>query len=127
MVTRIEVNLRGPLFTGAAPAIMRAMLDDIATEVADEGTDRVRAETQVFKAPTGRWKSGLETRQEGNGRAVVAAPGLVYDRWLEGVSRRNQTTRFKGYRLFQNTLHYLRRRGPELAERAVASHIRRLQ
>lgn len=120
----VDVVTRGPLFTGAAPRIIAAMMNDITEAVAEEGADQVRAGTGVFKNPTGRWESEIKVSAFASGHRVDV--GLIYDRWLEGVSRRNQTTRFKGYRTFQNAMSRLLRTVRPIAERAAAPHVRRL-
>ena len=34
--------------------------------------------------------------------AVRQGANVIYASWIEGTSRRNRTTKFKGYRMFQN-------------------------
>lgn len=119
-----KVVTRGPLFTGAAPGIMRQMTEAMTLTVAEEGADEVRAQTSQFRAPTGYWESQIGVNDFPNGHIVEV--GLVYDRWLEGVSARNQSTRFKGYGLFKAAMSWLGRHGSQIAEEAAAPYIRRL-
>lgn len=119
-----EVNLRGPLFSGVSNRIIQAMMNDITEAVAEEGGDFVRAGTSVFKAPTGGWEGDISVSPFASGHRVDV--GRVYDRWLEGVSRKNDTTRFKGYGLFKKAMADLRRTVGQTAKRAAAPHIRRL-
>ena len=39
---------------------------------------------------------------------------LVYAGWVEGISTRNKTSTFKGYKMFKNVEDYLRRGSPEI-------------
>jgi hypothetical protein len=57
---------------------------------------------------------------------VVSNPA-VYTGWLEGVSSRNQTTRFKGYRLFRQAGQELNQRAQATAERVFRPFGARMQ
>ena len=97
----VEVTFRGPLFNGSAAGILRQGVDQAALKVGEEAKEEVEAETKVFRNPTGRYRSLI--RIERTAGFVKVVPGrLPYVRWLEGTSRRNQTTRFKGYHVFRN-------------------------
>jgi hypothetical protein len=39
---------------------------------------------------------------------------LVYATWVEGISSRNKTSSFKGYKMFKNVEDYIRRGSPEI-------------
>ena len=47
---------------------------------------------------------------------------IVYAAWVEGVDRRNRTSRFKGYKMFENTKNYLNSR-PDLQDKYIAKRI----
>ena len=47
---------------------------------------------------------------------------IVYAAWVEGVDPRNRTSRFKGYKMFENTKNYLNSR-PDLQDKYIAKRI----
>lgn len=96
-----EVNLHGPLFTGALQAAVRQGVEEAKTEIADQGRTMVVARLhRVLQHPTGHYWSRVRVGASGGNPAVVDG-GVVYGPWLEGTGSRNRTTRFKGYRTFR--------------------------
>ena len=123
----VRVTKKGPLFDGRARAAVNAFLDDAKTTVAEEGLNMVQARLgAVLKHPTGAYQSGIHTDRQRNDR-VVRDYGGVKGPWLEGTSRRNQTTRFKGYRTFRQTAQQLRERAHGIAQRRLAPYLARMQ
>ena len=121
----VTVNFKGPIFDGSAQWILTQGIEEARRALADEALDAVRVETGVFKNPTGRFKSLLNIENAGFASRVV--PGfLPYVRWLEGTSRRNQTTRFKGYHLFRNARMRIEARALPLFEERLRPAIARL-
>ena len=58
---------------------------------------------------------------------VVHDRGIIYGPWLEGVSHRNQTTRFKGYSSFRRATQEMQRhRAPQLAQQVVDRYVAEL-
>lgn len=72
-------------------------------------------EARPGHASTGRWRSQLNV-SVGQMNATITNPA-TYNAWLEGVSSRNDTTRFKGYALFRKTETYLEEEAPRIVER----------
>ena len=96
-----KIEFKGPLVDGSAGRILAAGVENASRQLARDALTEVQRETSVFKRPRGVWKSLLHIVVDPPSYQVV--PGRVcYNRWLEGTSRRNQTTRFKGYHLFRN-------------------------
>ena len=52
---------------------------------------------------TGHYARSINGRMVSNLNGVISDSGVVYGPWLEGVSSRNQATRFKGYAIFRRT------------------------
>jgi len=120
-----EVRFSGPLFDGSAEAILRHGVEQARIEFAEEAKRSVELETGVFRNPTGRYKSLIHIVQEGFTSRIL--PGrLPYVRWLEGTSRRNQTTRFKGYHVFRKAFQQVEARAESFFESALEPVIRRL-
>mgnify|MGYP003564721511 CR=1 FL=1 len=122
----IDVRTSGPLFRFRSRLIIRAGLREARKAVAERGKELVLVETAVFKAPTGRWASGVHLSPFADVTKVEPNLALPYNRWLEGVSHRNMTTRFKGYRLFRNAHRQLKGEAQRIATEALRPAIRRL-
>lgn len=118
----LRVIKRGPLFDGGARSAVRAFLTTAADAVADEGRAMARG---IAPRRSGYYESRITTQNLGQD-AVVTDGGVVYGPWLEGVSSRNQSTRFKGYRTFRQTKQRLERRVPQIVRPAVSQLVRRL-
>lgn len=118
----VRVETRGPLLDGSAPGIVDDLLEELEREVADEGVALVRQRLdQVLRRPTGYYRSRVTAA---NGR--VTDSNVVYGPWLEGVSSRNRSSRFRGYATFRKTTQELDRRVPELAQRVLPTYVGRL-
>lgn len=117
----------GPLFDGTAEQLIANGIEDAVDAVAQAGVDAVRARLgSVLRHPTGRASSRVVADVSVPDRASVSFGGLVYGPWLEGTSRRNDRSRFKGYRTFRIVAQELEGRAGELAEAALAPHVERL-
>jgi hypothetical protein len=122
-----EVHTSGPLFDGTADRVVAAYCDDAERAIADVGVNMVRAALGgVLRHPTGYYESQIQTDRVA-GDSVVTDGGVVYGPWLEGTSRRNRSTRFKGYRTFRLTKQRLQARAGEIAERQLGPYLGRMQ
>lgn len=96
----VDISFKGPLVDGSGGRILAAGVENASRRLTADALDEVRRETGVFRAPRGVYKSLLHIVVDPPWFHVI--PGrLPYVRWLEGTSRRNQTTRFKGYGVFR--------------------------
>lgn len=122
-----EVVLRGPLFDARAKRVTNAMLDDAAQAIAERAQNDVR-ETIRSKAVrrTGNYERHVQIDRAGNDRQVNDG-GIVYGPWLEGVSRRNYSTRFRGFSQFRRATQRLAGRTGEIAEPVIRRRIGGLQ
>lgn len=92
---------RGPILDGQGPAIVERHLHNMEDTAADEGLRRVHDRLgQVLRHPTGYYSSRVVKTTRSNG-ADVTDSRVVYGPWLEGVSSRNNSSRFKGYHTFR--------------------------
>lgn len=124
---RNHVSTSGPLFDGRAERAVTDFCDDFAKTYADATNRELHNRfAQVFKHPTGRYESRVRVRRTGTGAAVVSGGG-PYAAWLEGTSRRNQKSSFKGYGSFRLTAEKMERLADAAANAAFgARYLRRL-
>lgn len=119
----IEVTARGPLFDGRLERGIAQGLEDGLDQVAKDGVNLVRMRLHgVLRHPTGHYESVIQTDRAGASRDITDG-GIVYGPWLEGVSERNHTTRFKGYATFRRTTAEVDRRAGGIVERAISDRI----
>jgi hypothetical protein len=94
--------LAGPLVEGKANAVVDAMMASAVAEVADYTKYEVLTQLdRVLVNPTGYYESQIADTPVSPFLHRVHDSGVVYGPWLEGISSRNQTTRFKGYHTFR--------------------------
>lgn len=140
MVTlRVEVKAKGPLFRRGVPKRVmdkhvKATIQDLV-ELGEHELHRILrprpagvflsvAEAQRGKASVGTYRLGVMGRVQPGGGGVIeqTGTGAVYGPWLEGVSPRNFTTRFRGYNSFRRTSQWLERQ----AKKVLQSHVVRM-
>lgn len=113
----------GPLFDQTADDV----LDELRDKIAHDGAEWAREQlAQVHMDKTGRARGGFQENLrlvKRNAGWAVPAPmitGVVWGPWLEGVSKRNASTRFKGYHLFRDVREQLRNgKAQEIADKAL--------
>ena len=141
-----SIKLKGPLFDaprqislGIQEAVDRGLLDIAQFE----GANKVKE--QLWGPPASQYdqadrseKHGAKTRNLRNhiGAKMVnhvaqfdagetlAAGGrnLVYANWVEGISPRNQSSTFKGYKMFKNAYEHIDN-NPKLYEKYIGDAI----
>ena len=93
-----------PLFNGQAPPRIRQALQDSVKELISEGERKVKLQLRPGHGLiTGHYRRSIHGEMTDSQHGRVHDSGVVYGPWLEGVSSRNETTRFKGYAMFRNT------------------------
>jgi len=116
MVTlHVEIEAKGPLFQGGKAAeIVEKALDRGIEQLVQLGEQRLDlmlrprpagvylsvTEAKKGQASTGHYRRsihGVASHLHG----LIHDSNVVYGPWLEGVSNRNLTTRFKGYASFR--------------------------
>jgi len=117
---------KGPLFDGSADRLAAQMCIEIEQRVAEAGVGIVGGILkQVLRNPTGRYESGIAS-EPGGGDMRVTDGGIVYGPWLEGTSRRNRETRFKGYATFRRATQILQDSAEAIAQPIVDDYVRRM-
>jgi hypothetical protein len=121
----ISADVGGPFMHADIGAALDGWAKDVAKELGDEGVRILKA--WHFKGgghshSGGGFQANLKVLQRGPVARIPgpAIKGVVWSPWLEGVSKRNSSTRFKGYGLFRKTAARLRKHAPQVAERELA-------
>lgn len=121
-----HVRPLGPLADGSAPQIVHAWADSVKKDIAAEGVNRLKSFAMDKSGrATGRYQSELQTSNLAYNDIRISDP-LVYSPWLEGTSNRNQSTRFKGYRLWRKTAQLLEDDAGKIAERRMPELVQKL-
>ncbi|HEV2778819.1 MAG TPA: hypothetical protein VGX25_05405 [Actinophytocola sp.] len=122
----VDVTLTGPLFDGRADKVVDSAVDEAAEALAEVGRDAVRAVIgRKAKRSTGRFAS--RTRVDRRGDVFrTHTPGLRYGAWLEGTSRRNQRSTFKGHRPYREAAQEVQARLPQVADQVIGQAIKEI-
>lgn len=123
----VDVATKGIIFSASntkaeAARLVIAVNDAIATEGVNRVVARLRT---VLRNPTGYYSSriAVDRRQIYRG---IWDQGVVYGGWLEGVTARNRTSKFKGYKTFELIRQGLSGDAQQIAEPLVADFINRM-
>lgn len=130
-MSRVKVVLTGPLFDGQAAAAAADFSASIAHEIAEIGRDWIRLDTERMTksgSDTGAAAEGVEM-SGGNGQWVIKG-GIREGRyawpWLEGTSKRNQSTGFRGYKSFSRTTLRMRKQVTPFAQARLEEYLARM-
>jgi uncharacterized protein YodC (DUF2158 family) len=127
-----NVTMTGPVFDGQASAAAQDFTRKLAVEIAGIGRDWIKLDTERMdksgRGGTGAAASGVKL--EGGGADWTVSGGVstgVYAwPWLEGTSKRNQSTGFKGYHTFRRTRLRMRTQVTPYAQSQMAQFIERM-
>lgn len=121
-----DFKISGPIADGRMEQAIVVGLAEAEDQIAQQGVNDVRRILHgVLRHPTGRYESRVHTERAGSDR-VITDGDIVYGPWLEGVSTRNRTTRFKGYATFRRAAALLNQQAGPIAERVISEKIGRL-
>lgn len=117
--------VKGPVVEGKTDPLVAAMIRDVdhayAEKLLDTWFDLLRASVRKWTGAYGRAMRVIHTAKQ----SKVGDGGKRYGTWLEGTSRRNKTTRFKGYASLKRAkAHMARGEGKALAEKVVQHNLR---
>lgn len=125
-MSTLRVDKSGPVFDGRAAIAVDDFTSDATEAIAQRGVNYVKTILQgVLKNPTGYYERHIVTDRQMDDRAVTDS-GVVYGPWLEGVSSRNQSTRFKGYLTFRTASQRLDSTAEGIAEGMLSRYVRRM-
>ena len=131
------VTVQGPLFKGNAGRVFKEGVKNGMQELVEKGeefiAERARPRDQMpgmfltmnEAAPgqhsKGHYRRSISTEVK-NLTGIIHDGGVVYGPWLEGISSRNQSTRFKGYGIFRRAREFISRN----AQNVIDKHVRRV-
>ena len=118
----VKVATQGPLFTRMAPDQMQKAVQSGIREIVQKGEQRLAeqlrprpagvylsvAQAGPGKASTGNYRRNISTEFK-NMSAMIHDGNVVYGPWLEGISSRNDSSRFKGYGVYRKTASELQK------------------
>lgn len=120
------VQVHGPLFDGQAEEALDRFTLAAREAIADEGADMLRA---FPMDKTGRASGGFQANVHAEPygdtfriRGPMIA-GVTWAPWLEGSSKRNSSTRFRGYHLFRAVAAELDAKATEIAGRKLQEYL----
>lgn len=121
-----RVTITGPIGDGRIPGMISQMIAEMMTVVANQAYADVRRNLDAtIQFPTPYYETQVMVQQQ-HDDMVVHDRGIVYGPWLEGTSRRNQATRFKGYHSFRKAADELRRQVPQYCQHVASQWLPRL-
>ena len=127
----ISAEVKGPLADGSGAHALDQWSQNVAKRLGDEGV-KLLGDFPMDKGGHGHshggFKANLKVMQDG---PVVRIPGpmitgVTWSPWLEGTSKRNESTRFGGYHLFRKTAQQLRKRSTEIGQQELEKILPRL-
>lgn len=124
----VKITQKGAVFNAAATKAAAArMVTNINETLAQEGVDRVSNRLrQVLQHPTGYYQSRVQLVKRSVYRGVSDG-GVIYGGWLEGITSRNKTTRFKGYHVFRDVQQGLAKDKERLAQPIVTKFVNEMK
>ena len=127
-VGSVQVRLRGPVLNGQAPPIIKEALKGAIGDLVGEGERKVKL--QLFPGHglvTGNYRRSVHGEVSSSLHGRIHDSNVVYGPWLEGVSSRNQQTRFKGYAMFRNARQQLDKIAVAVLQNRVSKALQRLR
>lgn len=120
MKISLKFDVSGPLADSTAEKVVTDWQQATAKALGDRARDLLAA---FPMNKTGRARGGFQRNlnvvQKALGTATVAGPqitGVTWASWLQGTSKRNSSTKFKGYRLFTKTRLQVSKEAPGIAQ-----------
>lgn len=120
----VSIVVHGPFF-GDVGALIGALIDELTYAIAAQGLSNVQFNLdRSIQFPTPYYETQVMLERVGTDM-VVHDRGIIYGPWLEGVSERNRTTRFKGYHSFVRAYQQLQGEADAIGQRVAAEFIGR--
>lgn len=121
-----DVEARGPLFDGRAEKAAADAAADIEKSVATLGASMIRSVMdRTFRKQTPFYRL--------KNVATPTFPGwkihdqkVIYGYWLEGISRKNRLTRFKGYFIYRRTVGKIREMSKVMGQAIIVRYMGRM-
>ena len=121
------VTVRGPFFGPSVDGMERDAIAAAGREVSVFAAAAVK--DQLYPGHgvrSGKFRSSITGQVTPSRHGIVFARDAVKGPWLEGTSRRNLTTRFKGFAAFRRGTERADRQAQRIADKIIANLARRL-
>lgn len=119
----VDCRASGPLASGEAAQAAEDWAKNTSQALADRGVELLKA---FPMNKTGRARGGfagaLQTQRVSSTQVRIPGPmvrGVTWAPWLEGTSKRNNSTPFKGYHLFRKTRLQLSKETGQIAQQEL--------
>ena len=135
----VTVTYSGQFWQSQFPALFRhEVVERSIDDVVDAGIERLNdrfamrpggvylsvEQAGKGKASTGHYRRSIHTERR-DLTAIINDSNVVYGPWLEGVSSRNERSRFKGYRVWRQTRDWLDSKVDEIVQKRIRSFVER--
>lgn len=113
------IELRGPFFKTDAGRQVKAAISKAIIAVAREGKKDVQA--QLYEGhgrDKGDFRKTIRTRKRGASSTIYSRDARI-STWLQGTSKRNQTTRFKGYGIWDAAAKQTDGKAQDIADKII--------
>ena len=118
-----QCQVTGPLGDGTAIKAAEDWAEKTSQALADRGVEMLRAfPMDKTGRARGAFQGALKVTRVSSTETRIPGPqqrGVVWTPWLEGGSKRNQSTGFKGYHLFRKTRLALSKKAPEIGQKVL--------
>lgn len=126
------MRVSGPLFDGQADAAVQAWIKQVKKDGARQAQSIIQSKARRWnrsgRGGTGVAAEHVKTADDGEYYLVYGRndKGEVWWPWLEGTSRRNTSTRFKGYHAFRLAKNIVAKRIRQLGEDDLRRYIEQM-
>lgn len=119
----VTIDVSGPLADGRAIDAAEKWATNTSQALGDEAVRLLRAfPMNKSGRARGAFENALRTERRSPSETRVAGPqqrGVAWAPWLEGTSKRNESSHFKGYHLFAKTRAELEKKAQEIGQREL--------
>lgn len=123
----VTIDFRGPLFDRRAEAAVADFQEEAVEEIANQGYADIHFELdRVLRNPTTAYENRIQVERAVGDGWLVHDDNSLYGPWLEGVSERNRSTRFKGYHHWRRISQALQDKAPQIAQQVLDRYMGRL-
>ena len=131
----VEVRTSGPFFDPTADLRVAAEIDAMRERISVAAFTRVHGLAQdffryEFPFPPGYtpgfYRSQIVIDRVSPDTDRIHDSRVVYGPWLEGISERNRTTRFKGYHIFRLVAQGMQQRAVDIGNEEAREIVRTL-
>lgn len=119
----VDCAVSGPLGDGRAIELAEKWAENTSQALGDEAVKMLRAfPMNKSGRARGGFEGALRVERRTPSETRVKGPqerGVAWAPWLEGTSKRNESTRFKGYGLFAKTRAELQKKAADIGQRQL--------